>query len=376
MMFVATEDWLFAARNLPLVRAARELGLDPVVVARDHGHRHAIEGAGARFMPLDWPRQGRSPAALWHQIEALKRIMLSQRPPIVQFQGMRAAVSGLCAARLTGIPRTIAAFSGVGHASAQAGVAGDIMRTMLRAAAAISLKGGPVQAVFDNPDDPQLMGLDPANSPHVHVMPGQGVDPLVHMPEPMPWAPPLKLVFGSPLLWANGPDLAVQAVGKARAQGADVSLSLIGAAHAQGKHAVPTEILHGWSRLPGVSWFGPTPDLAQVWRQHHVVILPSRGGDGLPPILAQAASASRPVITSDAGGCGSFVRDGIDGRVVAAGDVTSLTEAIMLMARAPGLVERMGRAGREKVLEGYTERKVMEGFKALWRQMLTVDNAA
>ena len=376
MMFVATDDWLFAARHLTLVRAARELGLDPVVVARDHGHRHAIEGAGARFVALDWPRQGRSPAALWHQVEALKRIILSRRPPIVQFQGLRAAVSGLAAARLAGVPRVVAAFSGIGHAAVRAGLAGDIMRTMLRAAAAIALKGGAVHAVFDNPDDPRLLGLDPASSGHVHVMPGQGVDPLVHMPEAMPWAPPLKLVFGSPLLWANGPDLAVEATRKARAEGADVTLSLIGAAHAPGRHAVPAGKLDAWSRLPGVSWFGPTPDIGQVWRQHHALMLPSRGGDGLPPILAQAASAARPAITSDAGGCGSFVRDGIDGRVVPTGNVAGLTEAIMLMARAPGLVERMGRAGREKVLEGYTERKVMEGFKVLWRQMLSVDSAA
>ena len=376
MMFVATQDWLFAARHLPLVRAARELGLDPVVVASDHGQRRAVEEAGARFMPLDWPRQGRSPAALRHQIEALKRIMLSQRPPIVQFQGMRAAVSGLVAARLAGMPRCIAAFSGLGHSAVQAGVAGDMTRMMLRAVVAMALKGGPVHAVFDNPDDPRLLGLDPAQSLQVHIMPGHGVDPLVHTPEAMPWAPPLKLVFGSPLLWANGPDLAVEATRKARAQGADVSLSLIGTAYGASKHAVPGETLLAWSRLPGVSWFGPTPDIAQVWRQHHVLILPSRGGDGLPPILAQAAAAARPVITSDADGCGSFVRDGIDGRVVPRGNVASLAEAIMLMSRAPGLVERMGRAGREKVLDGYTERKVMESFKALWRRMLAVDNAA
>ncbi len=376
MLFVGAEDWMFVSRHLPLVRAARELGLDPLVVARGHAHRAAIEQAGARFLAADWPRPGRSPAALWHEIEALKRIMLSRRPSIVQLQGVRTAVSGLAAARLAGASCSVVALGGLGQAAVRPGLQGDATRAGLRTAIAAAMKSGPVHVTFDNPDDPRLLGLDPANARQVHVMPGQGVDPLVHMPEAMPWAPPLKLVFGSPLLWANGPDLAVQAVGKARGEGVDVSLSLIGAAHSPGKRAVPAETLRAWSRLPGIIWYGPTPDIAQVWRQHHALVLPSRGGDGLPPILVQAASAGRPAITTDVGGCGSFVRDGVDGCVVPAEDVAGLADAIMLMARAPALVERMGQAGRGKVLDGYTERKVMEAYKALWRQMLRVDSAA
>jgi hypothetical protein len=36
----------------------------------------------------------------------------------------------------------------------------------------------------------------------------------------------------------------------------------------------------------------------------------------------------------------------------------------------------MGQAARARLLDGYTERDVMEGVKGLWRSMLRVETAA
>jgi hypothetical protein len=376
LLFVGSEDWLFALRHLPAVRAALELGLDPVVVSHESGHRRLIEAAGARFVALPAPTRGRSPQRLWRQLNALRQILAVESPDMLHCLGLKAVLLGRAAAMLAGSQAAcICAFNGLGPLAARPDAAGALTRAMARTGLAAMASRGDL-LLFDTPDDPSSLGLTEAEPDRVRVIGGLGVDPVLHGPEPMPWAPPLKLVFGSPLLWANGPDLAVAAVAKARSQGLDVTLSLIGAAFPPSRRAVPAETLAGWSAQPGVSWYGPTPDLGQIWRQHHALILPSRGGDGLPAILTQAAAACRTVMTTDVAGCASFVRDGIDGRVVPYGDVEALTEAIVLMARAPGLVERMGRAARDKVLAGYTERDVMDALKAIWREQLSGRGAA
>jgi glycosyltransferase involved in cell wall biosynthesis len=111
--------------------------------------------------------------------------------------------------------------------------------------------------------------------------------------------------------------------------------------------------------------------MAQVWQQHHALIVPAGGGDGLPGIVLQAAATARPlIVTSSTGAAAGFVRDGVDGRVVDGADPDALVEAVIQFARAPALVERMGRAARERVLDGYTERQVMDTFKRLWADML------
>ena len=375
LLFIGTQDWLFARHHLPLVRAARERDHDVEVAAADHGQGARIAAAGARFVPLTPGLWRNHPVAVARCVGTLRRIMLEQAPALVQLHGIRAALAGLAAARLAAIPRRIAAVNGLGMVSASTGLPGDGMRALARMLTGAAMAGG-TRLVLGSPADAAVLGLDPAN-PALRVTGGAGVDPLIHMPEPMPWSPPLKLAFISPLLWAHGPGLAVDAVAKARAAGADVTLSLIGAPWPASRNAVPRAILEGWSSQPGIGWFAPASDMAQVWRQHHALILPAGGGDGLPAIALQAAASARPlIVSSSAGGSASFVRDDIDGRVVDGSDPDALAQAIIQFARAPALVERMGRSARERVLNGYTERQVMDAFKRLWAEMLGPESPA
>ena len=375
LLFIGTQDWLFARHHLPLVRAARERDHDVVVAAADHGQGARIAAAGARFVPLTPGLWRNHPVAVARCVGTLRRIMLEQAPALVQLHGIRAALAGLAAARLAAIPRRIAAVNGLGMVSASTGLPGDGVRTLARMLTGAAMAGG-TRLVLDSPADAAVLGLDPAN-PALRITGGAGVDPLTHMPEPMPWSPPLKLAFISPLLWAHGPGLAVDAVAKARAAGADVTLSLIGAPWPASRNAVPRAILEGWSSQPGIGWFAPASVMAQVWRQHHALILPAGGGDGLPAIALQAAASARPlIVSSSAGGSASFVRDGIDGRVVDGSDPDALAEAIIQFALAPALVERMGRSARERVLNGYTERQVMDAFRRLWAEMLGPESPA
>jgi Glycosyl transferases group 1 len=369
ILLIGTEDWLFARHHLPAVRAAREMGLEPVVAVRDTGRSWPIIEAGARIQRCRLDSGLRQPVALWAGVTRLGAILDSERPLLAQSFGLRTALSLLAAGRIaTTSHRRVLAFRGLSPALERPGPGGDLIRALARQVGGLVARGDS-RLIFDNPDDPALLGL-PTDGQRISIIGGSGIDPVLHTPEPMPWSPPLKLLFGSPLLWANGPDLAVAAVSAACAAGVDVTLSLVGAPCSPGRAAVPEATLNAWSRQRGIGWYAPSADLSDIWRRHHALLLPSRGGDGLPLVLSQAAAAARPMIVSDVGACRSFVRDGVDGKVVPVGEVAALAEAITLLARAPGLVERMGRAARERVLEGYTERAVMDALKQAWRAAL------
>ena len=370
LLFVATEDWFFASHFLPMARAARELGFDVAVIARERNHRRAFEATGARLIGLEAERRSLDPRALFKQVTALKRLIAAEQPDILHCIALKPiALAGL-AGKLAGVERRVYALTGLGFLGAKQGALAAAARfaaiTWLRGA----IDGPRVRFLFENPDDPVTLGLDPQDGTKVAIVGGAGVDPLILMPSPMPPAPPLKVALVARMLWSKGVDLAVEAVRLARAEGAKVTLTIHGAPDPSNPKAIPETTLKEWAARPGITWAGPTRDIEGVWKAHHLCILPSRGGEGLPRTILEAASCGRAILTTDVPGCRSFVRDGQDGMVVPADDAAALAGALVTLAGAPRLAERMGESARARLLDGHTERDVMNGVKALYLSLL------
>jgi glycosyltransferase involved in cell wall biosynthesis len=370
LLFVVTEDWFFASHFLPMARAARELGFDVAVIARERNHRQVIEATGARLIELEAERRSLDPRALFRQIAALKRLIAAEKPDILHCIALKPiALAGL-AGKLAGVERRIYALTGLGFLGAKQGMLAAAARfaaiTWLRGA----IDGPRVRFLFENPDDPVTLGLDPQDAAKVAIVGGAGVDPLILMPSPMPPVPSLKVALVARMLWSKGVDLAVEAVRLARAEGAKVTLTIHGAPDPSNPKAIPEATLKEWAARPGVTWAGPTRDIEGVWKAHHLCILPSRGGEGLPRTILEAAACGRAILTTDVPGCRSFVRDGQDGMVVPADDAAALAKALIALAGTPRLAERMGENARARLLDGHTERDVMNGVKALYLGLL------
>ncbi|WP_262029083.1 glycosyltransferase family 4 protein [Microvirga sp. Mcv34] len=368
LVFVITEDWFFASHFLPMARAARELGLDVTVVTRVRSHRDVIEATGAKVIPLEAERRSLNPIAAGYAAGQLAAILKGEKADLVHCIALKGILVGGFAAAMAGIPRRVYALTGSGFLGARK----DMVARLSQRAVRLLVRGletNKTRYVFENTDDPRLLGLDPA-SDRVTILGGAGIDPDLLRPSPLPPCLPLKVALVARMLWSKGIDVAVEAVQTARAQGAAVELSLYGAPDPSNPKAIPEETLKTWSADPGISWYGATRDVGAVWREHHVACLPSRGGEGLPRTLLEAAACGRAIVTTDVPGCRTLVRDGIEGLLVPPGDATGLAAALVALSREPERVARMGEAARARVLNGFTERDVIESVKRLYRSML------
>ncbi len=83
-------------------------------------------------------------------------------------------------------------------------------------------------------------------------------------------------------------------------------------------------------------------------RRSRAAILPSRWAENNPMSILEARTLAIPVIVSDMGGLPEMVTDGVDGRVVGAGDVQALRAAIRDLAADPLAAQALGRAGYER----------------------------
>jgi glycosyltransferase involved in cell wall biosynthesis len=84
--------------------------------------------------------------------------------------------------------------------------------------------------------------------------------------------------------------------------------------------------------------------------------VPTRDGrrEGIPVALMEAMSAGVPVVASRLSGIPELVEDGVTGLLVPPGDHVALAAALERLAGDPALRERLGRAGRERVVREFS----------------------
>lgn len=369
LVVVVTEDWFLASHFLPMVRAAGELGLEVAVVTRVRDHRAAIEACGAKVIALQAERRSLNPLAAGYAAGQVAAILQREKADLVHCIALRSVLVGGAAARIAGVRASVFALTGLGFLGARSGLLGRSARQALRLSVR-SLATPQTQYLFENPDDPALLGLGPQDGRRVTILGGAGVDPDLLIPAPLRPQPPLRVAVVARMLWSKGIDLAVEAVRMARGRGVAVELSLFGAPDASNPKAVPEGRLAQWAAADGVAWYGATSDVPAVWAAHHVCCLASRGGEGLPRTLLEAAACGRAIVTTDVPGCRTLVRDGIEGIVVPPNDPAALARAFERLAADPAVVARMGVAARARILEGFTERQVMEAVKQVYARLL------
>jgi glycosyltransferase involved in cell wall biosynthesis len=372
LLFVVTEDWFFASHFQPMAKAALAAGFDVAVACRVREHRAVLEEIGCRVLPLEADRKSLNPLTVLKAVTGLRDLIRAEKPDIVHLIALRSIVVGGLAARLAGVERRVLALTGMGLLGAADTLQAQAARAGIRAYIRNISDGRQARFLFENRSDPALLGLDPDDVGKVAIVGGAGVDPDVFQPAPLPGGRTLRIAMIARMLWSKGPDTAVEALRIARAQRADVELWLYGAPDPMNPRSVDPVSLERWSWEPGVKVMGriTQADVPAIWASHHAAVLPSRGGEGLPRTLLEAAACGRALLTTDVPGCRDLVRDGIEGFVTPPGDAAALADRMMELAADRSLLTTFGAAARARILDDHTEAAVGQAVVTLYRSML------
>lgn len=357
ILYLVTEDWFFVSHFMPMARTAQKLGFEVVIATQLADKAERLHAAGFRTIPLN-SRRGSAGV-----IEALRalirtfRIVRIEKPDIVHCIALRPIVLGGLATKMAGVRSLVLAPTGLGHLWTADGAMVRGLRALVRHVAGSWLNGPDTRYLFENRDDPLEFGLDP-DGRGVFIVGGAGVAPEDFACHPEPPVPPVRLAVVSRMIVPKGIADAVEAVRRARAAGAPVELDLYGESDLANPLSIPIDTLRAWGSQPGIRWHGRTADVARVWREHHIALFLSTYREGLPRTLVEAAAAGRPIIACAIPGCRDLVRDGREGMLVGPGDTAAAAAAIIRLAGDTALRQAMGRAARERFLDGFTESAV------------------
>ncbi len=377
LLIVASEDWFFISHFMPAALAAQNAGYEVHVSVRVFDPKKAdqIRNSGFVLHPSSHERGDFGPFKVLHHVFSFAGLVRSVKPDIVHLVSLRLIFLGALGAILAGFllkkpVRRVHAVTGLGFVGSGTGMKHRLARLVFGFLLRTCLNGRHVRTVFENTSDPAVLGMA-LDDPKILILGGAGVDPERMVPSAMPEAPPLKLALVARLVWSKGVDVAVAAVQLARSRGTAVTLSLYGMPDPENPCSFSAETLQAWSREgSGIIWHGHSSDISAVWRDHHVACVPSRGGEGLPRTLLEAAAAGRAILTTRTPGCQDFVRDGAEGLLCPPGDVEALAQAIATMAGDMDQVHAMGAAARARIFEGFTTQAVATAFVQLYNDMM------
>ena len=116
-------------------------------------------------------------------------------------------------------------------------------------------------------------------------------------------------------------------------------------------------------------FLGYQEDVAPFYAAFDALVLPS-SNEGTPVSAIEALAAGRPVVATRVGGVPDVVQEGQDGFLVDPGATDDLADRLARLARDPALRERMGGAGRERVLPRYAVARLIDDVDRLYRSLL------
>lgn len=160
----------------------------------------------------------------------------------------------------------------------------------------------------------------------------------------------------------KGFDLLLQAMAGVRAAGVPARLTIVGVGELEQALSAQARTL-GLADVVDLVGFQEQPE--RYFAHADVFVLSSRY-EGMPNVVLEALACGLPVIAYDCPhGVSEIVRDGVNGRLLAAEDVPALTAALIDVLRHPPTLQRMRRAIPE-TLHPFTAPVVSARWNALF----------
>ena len=361
-----TEDWYFCLHWLRIAEAAKSVGFDVAVVTRVREHGDVIRKAGLTLIPFEISRQGMNPFRELATITRLVALYRRQLPNIVHNVAMKPTLYGSLAARLAGIRGVVNTLAGLGWLfTSPIFIARSLKKLIVFIFSHYFVHS---IIVLQNNDDAAFMKSLGLN--FVKVVRGAGVDLKKFFPAEENTGTPL-VILPARMLWDKGIKEFVEAARILIARSISARFVLVGGTDTGNPAAVDTEQLEKW-RVEGiVEWWGQMTDMPVVYKQAHIVCLPSYR-EGLPTVLIEAAACNRPIVTTDTVGCREVVRHGENGFLVPLRSTTELADALQLLIENPQLRRTMGKRGRDIAVQEFALEIVVAQTMAVYEEILAV----
>jgi glycosyltransferase involved in cell wall biosynthesis len=352
--------WNLVNFRAGVIRALVDAGFDVVAAAPSDAVAEAqLRALGCAFAAVPVDAKGLSPRRDLATTLAYVRLLRRQRP--VAFLGwtIKPNIYGALAARLTRVP-AILNVSGLGTAFIRQNLLTRIVKLLYRLAFARA-----AVVFFQNDEDfGTFVVARLVTARQARRLPGSGVDVAHFRPRSDARPVPGHFLMIARLLGDKGVREYVAAARIVRRAHPHTRFTLLGFLDVANRTAISREEVERWVSEGVIDYQPPLADVRPAIAAADIVVLPSYR-EGMSRVLLEAAAMARPIVTSDVPGCRDIVTDGVNGFLCAPRDADALAAAMMRAATLDDAAWRdMGRAGRRRVMDEFSEARVIALYLA------------
>lgn len=369
LLFVVNVDWFFLSHRLPIAIEAIKQGYEVHLATCITDKLDELLSHALIVHPVNIGRSSTSLSAEARTFWSLLKVFRTVRPHIVHLVTIKPVIFGGIASRLTGTPGVVAAISGLGFVFLAKGWKALVIRTLVGVSYRLALGKRNIKVIFQNTSDREtLMQVSGLQREKAVMISGSGVDLSAYAAKPLPQGVPV-VVMAARLLRDKGVHEFVSAAQLLKHRGIEAHFWLVGDPDTGNPASVNDADLSFWRSEGVIELFGHRNDMANVFAQSHIVVLPSYG-EGLPKVLVEAAANGRAVITTDCPGCRDAIIPNVTGVLVPPRDAVALADAIQRLLQDHTLRECMGQAGRQLAEREFAIEKVVSAHLAVYRDLL------
>jgi len=350
---IISANVLFTIANFrkEFIKFLKENSCEVVCVASDDNlssnAKLILKRLNVKIIDIEMSRKGLNPIKDLKYLYNLYKIYKQEQADYVFHFTIKPNIYGTIAAKFAKV-KSINTINGLGSALIRDGVLSKILKFLYKNSLQFSTK-----VFFQNEDDKSFFinnGL--VDGKKVSIVPGSGVDTdLFSGCESHTQHRTFLLV--ARLLQDKGIYEYIEAVRNLKVKYKNIQFLLAGPFDDGNPSAIKPEEVAKWEKLDIIKYLGKTDNIKEFLSQADVVVLPSYR-EGLSRFLIEAASASKPIITTDVAGCKDIVENEINGLLCNVKDSISLEKVIekMILLSKEELL-KMGRNSKKIAQEKF-----------------------
>ena len=354
---VLNTSWNIYNFRKGLIKSFIDQGHEVIAIAPKDNYSERLIEMGCEYYPVKMDSRGINPLKDLGLIYELFSLYRKSKPDVILHFTVKPNIYGTIAASLLGKP-VINNVCGLGTAFIRRGIITRIVYSLYKISFRFSRK-----VFFQNWQDCKLfIRKNLVTSKKTEVIPGSGIDLAQFRPSNKQSEDGFTFLMISRIIRDKGVLEYVDAIRSFKARHPHIHFQLLGQKDPCHKHGIDPNLVDEWAESGLLEYLGTTDDVQSVIKEADCVVLPSYR-EGTPRTLLEAASMSKPVITTNTPGCNNVVTDNFNGFLCRVKDSEDLAEKLEQMYNLPeDQREKMGQNGRTKMENEFDENIIINRY--------------